>query len=74
VITAIGRRFGSHSTLIESSGVGVLAILLLALRAPFALDHLWAEDGFIFLQQPILRGVIPSFGRPTRVTTSSFRA
>src|SRR3989442_1558490 len=45
VTTAIGRRFGSHSTLVESLAVGALAIVLLAVRAPFARDRLWAEDG-----------------------------
>jgi hypothetical protein len=63
VTTAIGRRFGSHSTLLESLAVGALAVVLLALRAPFALDRLWAEDGSIFLQQPINRGLIQPFGQ-----------
>ena len=56
------RRVRAYSGLIEAIGVGVAAILLLAWRAPFALRQLWAEDGTVFLQQVINRGVWEPFG------------
>jgi hypothetical protein len=37
-------------------------MLLLAWRAPFAIQQLWAEDGTVFLQQVINRGAFPPFG------------
>ena len=52
----------ASSTLTESCIVGATAILILALRARFAISRLWAEDGHIFLQQAINDGVIRSFG------------
>jgi len=41
--------------------VSVAAVLLLACRAPFAWSRFWAEDGSVFLQQAIDRGVARSF-------------
>jgi len=57
------RRVGRRACLIESVGVGVLAVLALAARAPFTLSHLWAEDGAVFLQQAVTRGVLSPFGQ-----------
>ena len=48
---------------IEASGVGVVTVLVLGLRAPFAIGRLWAEDGSVFLQQARNRGVVRSFGQ-----------
>jgi hypothetical protein len=39
----------------------IAAVTLLACRAPFAWSRLWAEDGSVFLQQAIDRGVARSF-------------
>lgn len=56
------RWSGSHRMPIEAAGVGVVTVLVLALRAPFAMSRLWAEDGSVFLQQASSRGVLRSFG------------
>ena len=36
--------------------------MILALRAPFAISRLWAEDGSVFLRQAIDSGVVRPFG------------
>src|SRR3954452_4259326 len=56
------RRVRAYSGLIEAIGIGVAAMLLLAWRAPFAAQQLWAEDGTVFLQQVINRGVFEPYG------------
>ncbi len=57
------RWAGSHRMPIEASGVAIVSIIVLALRAPFAIGRLWAEDGSVFLQQARDRGVVRSFGQ-----------
>jgi hypothetical protein len=56
-------RQTERSTAIKPLAVGALAVLALALRAPFAIGRLWAEDGTVFLQEAKNRGVLPPFGR-----------
>jgi hypothetical protein len=61
-IARLSRRIRGYSGLIEALGVGVAAMVLLAWRAPFAIQQLWAEDGTVFLQQVINHGAFPPFG------------
>jgi hypothetical protein len=62
--TICHRRICGRMRLFEAVGIGVLAILALAARAPFAISQLWAEDGAVFLQQAVTRGVLSPFGQP----------
>ena len=63
MLARVARRTGASSRLIEACGVGASAVLILALRAPFAIGRLWAEDGSVFLRQSIQYGVVRPFGR-----------
>jgi len=58
------RRIGPRLPLFEAVGCGLVVIVALAARAPFATGHLWAEDGAVFLQQAVTRGVVSPFGQP----------
>ena len=60
-IAWIARRT-ERSRAIEPFAVGAAAVLALALRAPFAIGRLWAEDGTVFLQEAKNRGVVRPFG------------
>jgi hypothetical protein len=53
----------SRGQFLEAVAVGIAAVVVLAARAPFAMHRLWAEDGKIFLQQPINDGIVRSFGK-----------
>ena len=56
------RWTGPRLRLIEALSTGLLAVLALVMRAPFATSRLWAEDGGVFLQQAVARGVVRPFG------------
>ena len=66
-VEAVSRReaeapqLSSRSAVFQALGVGLAAMVMLALRAPFAWSRLWAEDGTVFLQQPIDHGIARSF-------------
>jgi hypothetical protein len=55
-------RPSAYGPWLEVAAVAIGAAVLLALRAPFALHHLWAEDGEIFLQQAVTKGIARPFG------------
>lgn len=58
----VARWMGSHRVPLEAFGVGMMTCILLALRAPFAIRRLWAEDGNLFLQQALDQGLLRPFG------------